>query len=485
MVFLLSSVFLLAVAYPMIGSGVAIWVLLASQVVLLIGQIKTRQVTGVGGFIFMYVLFFGMRPLYLYLENDIAHFTRFFLIRVSSQVIGSAMWWATLALFCFAIGARIAFTSHRRWLRQRAIIARSASVATGLSLSTCMLLVALQLFTLPVMMYISSLRRSVYASDAGAYLYDLPMPMQAIHIFVAAVIAAYYWKKRSLDAGALLVLSVLCLLAFTWLMREVSNFRGFYLTGIIVAGLAVLHQFKRRVGYAWLLIPILVALPFFAYLGAERNKSNDELAEEGIIEEAVKDKGLLASYWHFYSGAKDMNIFDTFVAAKQSEPRFYPYAWSWAYVALHWVPRAFWAEKPQKGLTQDMRFTRKAPLSPGISGFFLLDGGLLWMLGCMVLLGYLVGLLDANLLTAAPSHLRSCLIGIVVVNGMFLSRVLLWQYFYQMLYMAVVVVVLAWWVGIRPAKLTPLGHRRHRGTGVNAPSREPIAAIGGQPSRWK
>ena len=66
------------------------------------------------------------------------------------------------------------------------------------------------------------------------------------------------------------------------------------------------------------------------------------------------------------------------------------------------------------------------------------------MLGSMLVLGYLLSLLDAYVLALPQGYLRSCLIGIVVVNAMFLSRLLLWQYFYQTLYMMFVVLLLAW-----------------------------------------
>lgn len=471
MLYPLASAFLLAVAYPMIGTGAAIWALLGSQFALLAGQIKTKQVSGVGGFIFMYCLFFGMRPLYLYLENDTAHFANFFLIRVNTQIIGSAMWWSTLALFCFVLGAKFTLSAHRRWILGRAVRSRRQSVATHVNMAMCAWALGLQVLTLPLMIYIASLRRNVYGSEAGAYLYDLPVPLQAVHIFAVVIIAGRYWKTRTMQAGAALAASVFLLLLFTWFMREVTNFRGFYLSGVIVAGLAVLHQMRPRVGYAWLIIPIVVAQPLFAYLGVERRKSNEELAEAAIEERVILNDGLLASYWHFYQGGRDMNIFDTFVAAKQSQPRWYPYAWSWAYVPLHWIPRPLWKGKPPRGLTQDMSFTRLAPLSPGISGFFLLDGGLWWMLGSMFVLGYLLCLLDAYLVTLPRGYLRACLVSIAVVSAMFLSRLLLWQYFYQMLYMMAVVLVLAWvFHKMAPVLSSKRTVQRQRGqSGIAAP----------------
>jgi hypothetical protein len=95
----------------------------------------------------------------------------------------------------------------------------------------------------------------------------------------------------------------------------------------------------------------------------------------------------------------------------------------------------------------DMRFTRGAPYSPGIAGMFVADGGLLWMLGSMALLGFLIAMLDCWVFTLPRGYLQYCLIGIVTVNAMFLTRFFLWQYFYQMLYAMIPIFALAWFFG--------------------------------------
>jgi len=169
------------------------------------------------------------------------------------------------------------------------------------------------------------------------------------------------------------------------------------------------------------------------------------------------------AYWQFYDSRGDMNIFDTFLAAKRAEPAFYPYVWSWAYVPLHFIPRAFWKGKPERGVTQDLRFMRDAPYCPGIVGFFLLDGGLLWMLGSMAVLGLLLATLDIWVFTLPRGYVQYCLIGVVTVNAMFLTRFFLWQYFYQMLYAMIPIVVLAWWFG-KSAKLNAASARNQRRT---------------------
>jgi hypothetical protein len=279
----------------------------------------------------------------------------------------------------------------------------------------------------------------------GAYAYDLPVLLQAVHVFAVVAMTQNYLARRTGAATAMLVASACLFLFFTWLMREVSMFRGFYLAGVMIAGIAVLQQLKGRVGYAWLILPIIVAQPFFAQLGEDRRLRNEELAAVGLSLDLEEGKTLLDAYWQFYDAHGDMNIFDTFVAATKAQPTFYPYAWSWLYVPLHFIPRKMWAGKPERGVTQDVSFMRGAPYCPGIVGFFLLDGGVAWMLLSMFLLGYLLSWLDWFILMLRPNILQSCLIGIVTINSMFLTRFFLWQYFSQSLYAIIPCLILYWW----------------------------------------
>jgi hypothetical protein len=180
-----------------------------------------------------------------------------------------------------------------------------------------------------------------------------------------------------------------------------------------------------------------------------------------LVDEVLGKQTLAEAYWNFFDANGDMNIFDTFVAAKKDEPSYRPYLWSWLYVPLHLVPRAFWPGKPKKGTTMDLSFTRGAPYSPGIAGFFLADGGLLWMLASMTVLGFLLATLDGWVFTMSRGYVQYCLIGIVTINAMFLTRFFLWQYFYQMLYAMIPIMTLAWWFG-RSAKVGATAARNQR-----------------------
>lgn len=461
MPFLIFSAFLLLSAYAFVGTEAALWILLGSQLALLGGQVARRQVTGVGGFVFLSVLFFGVRPLYLFFERD-TDLLQKYLIRADISEIGTIMWWGTLALWCFCFGASIMPIFMRGYLKRRGVENRTSVVRPVVTSATAWKLVAAQVVTLPVMVVLARSGRGIYGSAFGAYAYDLPVPLQAIHVFAVVVILERLLRSKNLGTISMLLVSSILFLTFTWLMREVSSFRGFYLAGVMIVGIAVLMRLKGRVGYAWLIIPILTLQPLFQYLGEQRGLTNEELAQADLVEDVVRGRSLGRTYWEFYDSKGDMNIFDTFIAAYKYEPRWYPYAWSWLYVPAHFVPRAFWEGKPKRGVTMDVACTRGLPTSPGIAGFFLLDGGLVWMLFSMTLLGYLVSWLDWYILTMRAGYLQACLIGIVTINGMFLSRVFLWQYFYGILYAVVPCIILAWYVG-RSANRMQASARRASG----------------------
>jgi hypothetical protein len=442
-----ASIISLVIAYPMLGTGASVWVLATSQLLLLINEVRKGQVTGGGAFLFMSFLFFGVRPVYMLLEKDYRLLIHVFRMSPDWTVITTAMWWATLSVISFAIGLMLAPQVHKLALRRR-FAKRGVAQQLQPARNYSVLLVGLQLATLPVMYLLASrLGRSIRDSGLGAYGYELPMPLQAVHIFVLVYLLQRYLRNRSGLGVGLLLVSGLALLACSWLMRDLSDFRGFYLTGIMIAGIACLQLWKMRVGYGWLIVPIMVLMPFFQYLGAARAVENEELASTDIVNQVFEDKTLGQAYWKFFDAGGDMNIFDTFVGATQAEARFYPYIWSWVYVPLHLVPRALWKTKPKQGKTQDLAFTRGAPYSPGIAGFFLMDGGKLWMVACMLLLGYLVSCADWFVRSMPFSVLQCCLIGITTINAMYLSRFFLWQYFYQVLYAVVPCILLAWFVG--------------------------------------
>ena len=416
-----------------------------SQLVLVISQATRKQVTGIGGFILMSFLFFGIRPLYIVIENDWA-LLDLYNLSVDISDISDAMLWSSLGLWLFAIAAFCAPRIYSRYFinrRKNNLHIIYQPIKTG---KKSLLFIGLQLTTLLIMLAFARVGRQLYTSSLGAYIYDFPVVLQSINLFAFIVLLGRWIKKRTFSNLFYIVFSAMLFVFTTWLMRDISLFRGFYIAGAVVAVLAALYSVGSKSTFIILIALVVGMQPFFQYLGEDRTLSNTELLNTNIIERVIGGRTLKEVYWAFYDSKGDMNIFDTFVAAKMSEPSFRPYLWSWLYVPLHWIPRKFWEGKPIAGVTQDLTFTNGAPTSPGIAGFFLLDGGQLWMLCSMAVLGFLVSMLDEYILSMPRGNLQAMLIGIISINGMLLSRVFLWQYFYQMLYSLVAVVMLSNWL---------------------------------------
>ncbi len=430
---------ILAFAYFTLSSEVAIYFLSLSQLIMLVKVLMERHLTGVGAFIFMSVLFFGVRPLYLYHNMDYKLFDVLFYITPSQLQLNSSMWWGCFATLCFQIGAEIAKKGHARHWVERYNISKNTSRGFKVVKSDAVVwLLIYQVFTLSIMLLMATKGRTLYDSGLGAYIYDLPALMQAGQVFGLLLCLERYLSNRSIGNLSVLVFSGILFMLFSWEMRNVSLFRSFYLSGVMIGGLAVLARLKPNVRAFWLIVPVVLVLPAFRMMGEARYENNETLAlaKEGDQATASEEEqgGLLHKYWQFYDADGDMNIFDTFVAARMSKPETQPYVLSWLYVPFHLVPRSVWSGKPAKGTVQDMSFTYGAPYCPGIAGFFYLDGGDFWMLLSMAFLGYLLGYLDWTILTLPRSYLRYCLYGIVIVNGMLFSRLFLWQYFYAVLY---------------------------------------------------
>lgn len=433
-------------AYLSLESNGAIVLLFIAQLCLVLSAIKEKNVTGTGAFLFMSFLFFGVRPIYVWTEQDHILFDKLFLVTTETKVLNEAMMWAVLGMITFKVGSMLTKRLHRDKWSERFRISRIESRKLALvGMPMISMLLIYQLLTLVVMLAIANLGKTLYESAAGAYIYDFPVLMQAGHIFTLLIVLERWYKTRDQTSLIVLIAAGLIFCVFTYQMRNISNFRGFYLTGLMAAGIAALARLRRNVNALWLILPILLLLPAFRMLGEARYAKSDELTEV-LSEKSTENESLTQQYWDFYNGTGDMNIFDTFVAAQLSQPQSHPYILSWLYVPVHLVPRAIWESKPKKGTLQDMDFTHGAPYSPGIAGFFLLDGGIAWMLLCMAVLGYLLAYIDWYILTMPRSYLRFAIYGIAVVNALGLSRYFLWQYFYSFLYALVPCLILTYLV---------------------------------------
>ena len=435
---ILISTILLVLGYAFVGE-LGIWLFFWSQLILLAGEVLRSQISGVGGFIFMSFMFFGIRPVFITLENDYDLLNELFGLYPELEVVHENMLWATLALIVFKLGSLVFRSSGA------AVDTEAPERTPEISDSVLQWMLIFQVVCLVFMSFLAHSGRGLYGSALGAFAYDFPNVMQGVQIFGFVIILERYLQSRNLGVLMMAIFSASCFLVFTWLMREVSIFRGFYLAGMMIIGLAAMHRLRPQISMLWVVVPILVFLPTFQILGNMREFDNEDLSNIDLVEETFGERSTAEAYWEFFNSSGDINIFDTMVAARESEPTVRPYAWSWIYAPLHIIPRTFWSGKPEKGITQDLDFMNGAPYSPGIAGFFWLDGGSdFWMLLCMILLGAIIGYCDKRTLKIRDAYMRACIIAVITVNAMFLTRFFLWQALWQILYVVVPILFLNW-----------------------------------------
>ena len=432
----ISSIFLL-ISLVDAAPSFSVFALAASQLIILTSEVYIGKLSGVGGFIFMYFLFFAVRPLYIILENDYDLFSRVFKTTIQQVDIISSMWWATLCLIIFFLGALFLRRSTTNKLNITTSIKKSSpQCAIRITTKQIIYLLFLQFILLiPIFILARSGRLNLYGTTYGAYLYDLPMLLQGFEL-ISFIVIFNSWKQYKISIIYLLM-SASLFVSFSWFMRNLSMFRGFYITGLLSGILSIILLSGKRFGYIFL-IPLVVFLqPIFSLVGKNRALQNSSLIESLSSEMDFLDiSSYIKSMWDYYNSMGDMNIFDSFVVQLQHQPSFQSYLWSWLYIPLHIIPRALWATKPHGGITQDLAYLNDAPVGPGIVGYFFADGGYSWMILCMFILGYLIAYLDYRLLKLSNQTLKSCLIAIYVVNSMFLTRFFLWQSFYQFIYTA-------------------------------------------------
>jgi hypothetical protein len=402
-----------------------------------------RPLGGSGAFVFGYTLYFAGRPMYIALTRKSESVSDLFFSAFPFPILLDAQCLLALGLIAFVLGTYAIKGASRRFYARR--LQRQLPVNTmPIKLHSLFILMAVSVAALLGLLYLSKIGAGgLYRSDLGAYAYQLPLLLHGT-VLIGMVLGLQCWL-RTRDPVVLVAFLMLAgiFLAFTVMMRNLTIFRTFYMSGFLAGGFACLFLLRPRITMKWLIIPVAVGLPFFQYLGQQRGVKNAVLLEEW--EEFRQEMSLVQSYTRFFAASGDMNMFDTFVAANNYTPSFRSYAWSWLYVPLHLVPRFMWKGKPERGMTTDTAFTKGAPYSPGIPGFLLLDGGRVWMVFGMFVLGMALMALDLYLYSLPKSALSGVLIGVATVYGLYFPRFLLWQYFYGMLFFMVPGVIV-WFV---------------------------------------
>lgn len=426
------------------GAEFQIVVCVGVQAVLLLTLFRRPTISNLGAFLLLSFLMYGVRPLYMLFESDYELLRGLIGGEVGPSNLVPSLRAVTLGACFVALGHGIAVQMFPPQRHQESQPSGPWPSATVPSLDTLRILLGFQVLSVVYLLLVTGPSvTSLYGARAGAYAYLLPQVFQAGQIYVIVVFVQNYaqfkgqWRSWTLWSLGLF-------LVFTFLMKDVSMFRGSYITGAVGGFIAAFFAAKGRAPYWILVVPVVFFLPFFRALGEVRYMSSDGAFAYGF---EVLASLSLENYWSFFDSNGDMNIFDTFVAGFQSSPDERPYFFALVYCFLHWIPRAFWSGKPEFGMLVDMDFTLGNPYHPGVMGFYFLDGGYAWMLGACLLTGGLLYWLDRVIIQMPAGYLRSALYGVFVINSFYFARGYLHFQFYQYLYMVIPCVMLHYLVG--------------------------------------
>jgi hypothetical protein len=386
--------------------------------VILLEFLRRRLLTSLSAFFTLYILMFGIRPLYILFKtdrsvlNDLMGYVDFL------PLVSSGMFTGLSAFIAIAIGYALA---RSKWPPKRNFLPLHPpnSLSYPIPKKSCVL--TLLFYQVLGVMLLLAMRGpasgSVYSAAGGAYAYLLPQSLQAAQIYILVLL--FCNRARSSFFRYSYYAALVFFALFTFFMKDISIFRGFYVTGAIGMLIALQYARRGRVDYWLLVLPTFFFLPAFQALGSSRSDFAGE--SFGFAFEAVKSFSP-ESWWAFFDGRGDMNVFDTFVAASNSTPRFRPFFMAWYYAFLHFIPRGWWPDKPEFGMLVDLSFTQGRPYHPGLVGFYLLDGGLLWMFLSCFLTGFLLYALDSLINRQSPGYFKIALYGVVIINSMYAAR---------------------------------------------------------------
>jgi hypothetical protein len=288
--------------------------------------------------------------------------------------------------------------------------------------------------------------------SSSAYLYLLPTLSHGVNLFAFVTILSKWCQSRAAPWAIGSIVSAIFVITTAYILNNMSEFRGFYLVGILVCLVAAGLQFRRRIS-PWMLVAIILIYPFFKMLGTDRDLTNKEVLLTKVLHpyDGYTDEGLRTAF----GPATDINMLDTLAASLYWEHAHRPYVLSYLYVFVHWVPRSWWPGKPENGILDDLGYLVNAqqgnfiPFSPGIIGFFNDDGGVWYMLLMMLALGAFMRYWQKRVALIVDHELFICVWSSLFLSSLVAVRYLPYQIVYSFAVFWVPCVLLNWVMGLK------------------------------------
>jgi hypothetical protein len=376
---------------------------------------------------------FGSRAIYIALNDDFSIMNGFGLPG-SHAIVIDAMAYVTICMVAYIMGAMALCGKVLRSQRLQ-LVAVSRKMA-ALNLTPLYLYGQIGLTVLLLPYGLGAVRSAIYETSDSAYIYLLPTLAHGFDLYFFTHIFSRWWGNRT-AGGSVAVLVWFGLTIFhAYLLSNMSPFRGYYLAGLAACAIAFLLIIRHRVSW-WFLVGIFAIYPLFKSLGSARAMTNSEMIAEVVLQptQAYTSDGLKQAFGQY----TDLNMLDTLTASLAWEHNRRPYLLSFFYPLVHWIPRSWWKSKPTGGVLADLGYVysselkREVPYSPGIIGFLNDDGGKIYMIGAMFLLGIFMRGWELFVLRLQTYEMQIAIWAALFFAALVTVRFLPYQIFYQFL----------------------------------------------------
>lgn len=348
------------------------------------GVRESREHSGVSFsslFILISTFVFGARALYIAVYKDFS-VLQFFGLRCEWPTIIEPLCWVIVGHIAFITGGDVLRPSSTRGGGNHLRVTSSESVLRS---APYWLLIQGGITVALMVSGAGRDKNSLASISDNAYVYALPMLTHGVNLYAGTVVALAARNSRSIFKYSLLAVSASVVLSDAYLLANLTTSRSFYLIGIFAYAIALMIAFQGKVAL-WVVILLLAMYPSFKTLGQNRSTNSDELLVN-LTEDPFGSYSQEGFRVAFDGKSTDINMLDTFAASLNWEHQYRPYALSYLYVFVHPIPRAIWPGKPKNGVLADDGYLFGIPYIGGIIACFNDDGGKVYMVFMMGLLG--------------------------------------------------------------------------------------------------
>ena len=391
--------------------------------------LKFGDLTLTACFLAFFAFIYAARAIYISSTNDFSLIARMGL-EASYSSISGAMAYVVFGILAYIAGTFTLLPRAMRARQGRMNLESFSNIAYGIDHSWNFVVFQLIFCVLLAPLGLSANKGEIYGISSSAYVYLLPTIVHGFDLYFFIYMMSRLRRTSDIVTFQALIVCTALLLFHAYTLSNMTIFRGFYLVGIFCCGVAALVIRYKRISLCFIVVMIAI-YPLFKTLGQDRELTNKEVLATKVMrpQDSYTKEGMEVAFGE----ATDINMLDTFAASLKWESSHHPYFLSYAYVFVHWIPRGVWPAKPESGILSDMRYTCGAPYSPGIIGMFNDDGGKMFMIFMMFVLGVFIRWCEIRSNLCRSYEMQVSMYSALLLSALVCTRYLPYQTFYGFL----------------------------------------------------